>query len=212
MLLSGGIDSATALYLVKRDFPVRALTFEYHGIARQEVRSANDVAEAAGVTEHRLVRLPDLKEAGDIPGVRFGALPPTYIPLRNSVFYSFAAAYAEETGASVIVGGHNRDDMAVFADVSSDFFSKLERALWAGSPILRRLRTRIVRPLGRRTKAEVISLASSMGVPLQLTWSCHRSGKIHCWKCEGCLARIRSFETAEVSDPLSTERGKLLKG
>lgn len=192
-----------------RDFHVRALTFEYHRMARQEVRSARAVAEAAGVTEHRLVRLPDLKEASDIPGASFGGMPPTYIPLRNGVFYSLAASYAEEAGASVIVGGHNRDDMAVFADVSPEFFMKLEGALWAGSPILRRLRTRIVRPLGRRTKVEVVRLASSMGVPLRLTWSCHRSGRTHCWKCWGCLARMRSFETAGVGDPLSTERGKI---
>ncbi|MDG7010204.1 MAG: 7-cyano-7-deazaguanine synthase [Nitrososphaerota archaeon] len=209
MLLSGGIDSATALYMVRREYSVRALTFEYHGIARQELRASESIASRAGVSEHRLVRVPDLREAGDIPGGHFGGLPPTYIPLRNSVFYSFAASYGEEVGASVLVGGHNRDDLEVFRDVTPRFFSSLERAFRAASPILDKNRLRIVRPLGRMTKPKVISLASSLGVPLERTWSCHGDGKAHCWKCDGCLARRRSFAEVGVPDPLSPDRGKI---
>ena len=210
MLLSGGIDSATALYITK-GVQVRALTFEYRGIAEQELESARAIAARAGVREHRLVRLPDLREAGDI-GVRFGRLPPTYIPLRNSIFYSFAASYAEECGASLIVGGHNKDDGEVFDDVSPSFFEALESAFLAASPLLRKNGAHISLPLATRTKPEVIRLAASVGVPLGLTWSCHRSGEEHCWKCEGCLSRARSFAAAGVPDPLATEsRRKLLK-
>lgn len=208
MLLSGGIDSATALYLTKAARPVRALTFEYHGIARRELEAAKEVGTRAGVLEHRFVRLPDLKEAGDIKGAKFKGLPPTYIPLRNGIFYSFAASYAEETGASEIVGGHNRDDRGVFEDVSTAFFSALEEALWAGYPALRRSRTRITRPLGRKSKAQVIRLAADIGVPLGLTWSCHRDGDEHCWRCDGCISRRRSFDKAEVSDPLAPIGGE----
>ncbi len=210
MLLSGGIDSATALYLTRKERPVRALTFAYHGIAGQELESAKAIAAEAKVTEHRLVRLPDLKEAGDIAGARFGGLPPTYVPLRNSIFYSFAASYAEESGASLIVGGHNRDDERIFDDVSSGFFASLERAFLAASPILRRNRVRISRPLGSRSKPEVIRLASSLRVPLELTWSCHREGINHCWECDGCLMRAKSFASAGVTDPLAPKRrGKI---
>lgn len=212
MLLSGGIDSATSLYLVRTAGPVRALTFAYHGVARQELEAAKAVAARAGVQEHRFVRLPDLREAGDIKGAKFKGLPPSYIPLRNSIFYSFAASYAEEIGATAIVGGHNKDDQEVFADVSSEFFSALEKALWAGSPILRRNRTRIARPLDSKSKVQVVKLADSIGVPLELTWSCHRNGRVHCWRCEGCLSRARSFVKAGVNDPLAPfVRGKLLK-
>ncbi len=202
MLLSGGIDSATSLYLTKANHTVRALTFAYHGIARRELDSAKAIATRAGVQEHRLVRLPDLREAGDIEGAKFEGLPPAYIPLRNSIFYSFAASYAEETGAGSIVGGHNRDDSKVFADVSSGFFSALQSAFWAGSPLLRRDRIRIVRPLNSMSKAQVIKKASSIGVPLDLTWSCHRDGERHCWRCDGCVSRMNSFEAAGVPDPL----------
>jgi 7-cyano-7-deazaguanine synthase len=210
VFLSGGIDSATALYLTKASRPVRALTFEYHGIAKKELESAKAIGDRAGVKEHRLVRLPDLKEAGDI-GVKFGALPPTYIPLRNSIFYSFAASYAEESGASMIVGGHNRDDEKVFDDVSQGFFNSLERAFRAASPVLRRNRVLISRPLKHKSKPDVIKLAAFLGVPLELTWSCHRAGGEHCWECDGCLARKRSFAAAAVPDPLLTDEGKLLK-
>ena len=209
MLLSGGIDSATALYLTRRTHDVRALTFEYHGIAKHELESARAIAGRAGVVEHRFVRLPDLREAADIPGFRLGALPPTYVPLRNSIFYAFAASMAEETGAAVIVGGHNRDDAKVFDDVGSDFFTAQQAAFRAASPVLRRNRVRIVRPLRLKTKVEVVALASRLGVPLELTWSCHRDGKQHCGRCPGCVSRREAFAMAGVADPLAPSREKI---
>lgn len=202
MLLSGGIDSAASLRLAMKTFSPRALTFEYFGIAKKELESAKAIGAWAKVKEHRIVGLPDLKEAADIPGARFGDLPPTYVPMRNSIFYSFASSYAEETRASAIVGGHNLDDAVVFFDVSASFFRSLERAFRAGSPILRKLRLRIIRPLQGLRKDQVVKMASSLGVPLELTWSCHRDGESHCWNCPGCASRRASFLRAGISDPL----------
>ena len=203
MLLSGGIDSATALYLTKKTQGVRALTFEYMGIAQSELTAAKAIASRAGIIEHRMVRLPDLKEAADIPGFGPPGLPPTYIPLRNGIFYAFAASYAEETGAAYIVGGHNEDDTKVFADVSPEFFGSLQRAFWSGSRILRKNRLEIAQPLKRLKKPAVIRLAASLGVPFELTWSCHRDSEEHCWKCDGCLTRKRCFKEAGIVDPLA---------
>ena len=181
---------------------MRALTFEFAGIASSELKAAREVAGAVGVREHRLVRLPDLKEAQDIRGGRFEGLPPTYIPMRNGIFYFFAASYAEEVRAAVVAGGHNKDDTRVFRDVSPAFFSALQKALLSGSKILEAEGTRIVRPLEHMTKVQVVRKAAEIGVPLGLTWSCHRDGPTHCWECTGCLARIASFSEAGVSDPL----------
>jgi 7-cyano-7-deazaguanine synthase len=167
------------------------------------------IAGVAGVIEHRLVSLPDLREAADIPGFTLGSLPPTYIPLRNSIFYAFAASMAEETGAVSIVGGHNRDDTKVFSDVSSDFFKAQEAAFRAASPILRRNRVRIVRPLRLKSKAEVVALAGRLKVPLEVTWSCHRDGTEHCWRCPGCVSRREAFERADMVDPLALAREKI---
>ncbi|MBI3840836.1 MAG: 7-cyano-7-deazaguanine synthase [Thaumarchaeota archaeon] len=202
VLLSGGIDSSTCLYLMREDSLIRALTFEYHGIARSEVAAARRIAKKAGVAEHRVVRLPNLKEASDIRGASFPGLPGTYIPMRNAIFYSFAAAYAEEARAQSIVGGHNRDDTKTFADAGRGFFDAFDRALWAGSAIMRREKTEILLPLANKTKAQVVREASKLGVPLELTWSCHRTGRSHCWKCDGCLARVWAFSAAGVADPL----------
>jgi len=187
---------------MKMKHSVRALTFKYHGIARRELEAAGQIAVAAGIQEHQIVRLPDLKEAGKIRLPILSAMPPTYIPMRNSVFYSLAASYAEEVGVDMIVGGHNKDDTRSFADAAPEFFEELKQAFWIGSPILRERRTKIFLPLSMKTKVQVIKIASSLGVPLRLTWSCHRDGKGHCWHCDGCRARIVSFTKAGVLDPL----------
>ena len=207
MLLSGGIDSATCLRLVGEKYRTRALTFLYHGIAEREVKAALATGGSQSILEHRMVRLPDLREAEDI-GVEFRGLPPTYIPMRNAVFYSLAASYAEEVGVDLIIGWHNRDDIEVFPDAGDGFFESMEGTIRAGSQALRRREVKILRPLSRYRKHQVVRLAVSKGVPLELTWSCHRGGSRHCWKCDGCLARRKAFLKARVSDPLDG-RGKI---
>ncbi len=102
-----------------------------------------------------------------------------------------------------MVGGHNRDDARVFRDVSPEFFDSLQRALRAGSSILQAGGLEIIRPLKDKAKHEVVRLASSLGVPLDLTWSCHRDGSKHCWNCSGCESRKESFMKAGVPDPLA---------
>ncbi len=188
--------------LVERDYGLRALTFEYRGMAGRELEAAKDVARRSTITEHRIVRLPDLREAGDIRSHALAGSPRVYIPARNSIFYSFAASYAEEVGAGFIVGGHNKDDTKLFDDAAPSFFSGLQRVLWSGSAALRRRRTRILLPLAGRTKAEVVKLASTIRAPLELTWSCHKDGRAHCWRCDGCRARKMAFKRAGVIDPL----------
>ena len=201
VLLSGGIDSATCAYLIRGRYAMRALTVEYHGITPGEVKASGRLASAAGAVEHRRVKLPDMKEAADM-GARFPGLPATYIPARNAVFYSLAGAYAEEVGADLIIGGHNRDDRRIFPDVGPGFLSAMQAALRKGSPILSSKGTRLAAPLGKMTKVQVIREANRLGVPLELTWSCHRDEAWHCWHCAGCLARGKAFRAARVRDPL----------
>ena len=189
---------------------MRALTFEFNGIARSELKAARMIGEATRVLEHRFVRLPDLKEAGDIEGFDLRGLPRSYIPMRNAIFYSFAGSMAEETGAGAIVGGHNQDDGRVFDDVSEAFFAAIENSMRMGSPLLRRNRLKIERPLRLKTKAQVVSLARDLAVPLEMTWSCHRDGREHCWDCDGCASRAAAFTGAGVPDPLkSSPRQKI---
>ncbi len=186
---------------------MRALTVRIHGTGRGELLSARRIAKAAGLVEHRLVSVPELREAADISKgpLAGGRVPPTYIPMKNSVFYALAGAYADEVGAEAIIGGHNRDDAEVFVDAGDRFFAALERALRGGSPRLSRLR--VERPLRRLSKAEVVQLAARIGVPLELTWSCHGTGTAPCWRCAGCLGRRAAFRSAGVADPLEPNKG-----
>jgi 7-cyano-7-deazaguanine synthase len=161
------------------------------------------------VLEHRFERVPDLREAGDIADSKElsrRAVPPTYIPMKNAIFYTLAAAYADEKGSGAIIGGHNADDRRLFEDTSEEFFASLEKTLVAGSPRLRRNGLKILRPLKDMSKGEVVAFAADMGVPFELTWSCHRAGHEHCWRCEGCKRRMEAFEAARVTDPLFSKK------
>jgi len=167
------------------------------------MKAAKRIASAAAVSEHRFVSIPQLRELSDMKSQgMLAGLPRTYIPMKNATYYSLAAAFAEETGSSFIVGGHNRDDLRFFEDTSNEFFVHLQKAIRAGSTRLRERRVRIWRPLSDMPKVKVVALAKRLGVPLELTWSCHMAGSEHCWKCDGCIARIRSFSEAGVIDPL----------
>jgi len=154
------------------------------------------------------VRLPALREAGEITGSRElkRGVPPTYIPMKNAIYYSLAAAYAEEKGAQRIIGGQIADDKRVFDDTSEEFFAALQRTVLASSSRLRRRGLRLVRPLKDKSKSEVVALAAAIGVPLELTWSCHRAGQEHCWRCDGCRRRITAFEAAGLNDPLMPKK------
>ncbi len=172
-------------------------------MAESELRAAKAIARSAMVEEHRIVEIPQLREIGDLEGGRrFRDLPPTYIPMRNSIFYSLAASFAEEVGASYIMGGHNREDIQVFMDTTPAFFESFQKAIWAGSRLLRENRTAILRPLQLKSKAEVVSFGATLGVPFEHTWSCYREGAEHCWKCEGCKKRTGAFARAGVTDPI----------
>lgn len=172
------------------------------------MRAARLLGKRVGVLEHRFVHVPEMREAGDIAGSKVlrKGVPPTYIPMKNALYYSLAAAYAEEKGSHRIIGGQNADDRRVFEDTSEEFFASLQKTILASSPRLRNRGMKIVRPLKDKSKAEVVALAAGMGVPLELTWSCHRSGEEHCWRCDGCLGRIRAFEAAGVRDPLTSKK------
>lgn len=178
-----------------------ALTFRYHGIAAAELEASRELAKEAGVNDHRFVRLPDLRESAEIGG-RLRLMPPTYIPSRNAVFYSLAGGLAEEIGADLVIGGHNRDDSGRLSDARPEFFSQLSRALRSGSKALSKRRFRVALPLSGKTKPEVVKLAAMSGVPLGMTWSCHKGGPMHCWDCPGCQGRVVSFMAAGVADPL----------
>lgn len=191
VLLSGGIDSAVALWWAKRRFrEVRALTFTFSGRAAPERRGAHRLARAARVRIEE-IEVHFLRESQDRN--RHAG----YIPARNLVFYSIALARAETFGAAAVVGGHTRDDPSRFPDAGRPFFRRLESLAASGGYA----KVRILTPLEHLDKAGVVRRGLALGVPLRLTWSCYGAGARPCGRCPACRERGAAFRVCGLDDP-----------
>lgn len=168
VLLSGGIDSAVALWWARRRYDVTALSFDGARRPRGEVRACMAVARRAGVP-HLRVKLPFLRARED-----------GYTPGRNLAFHAAALSIAEQRGARAVVAGHNRSDAGHYEDARDSFFRRL-RTLSNG--------IRIVRPFAALTDGQVARLGARLGVPLEITWSCYRDGARPCGRCAACRDR-----------------------
>ncbi len=182
VLLSGGLDSATCLYWAKSRFSlVYAITFNYKDRGKGEKSAAVKIARSA---------MPDYDS-------RLSA----YVPARNLMFYSIALYYAENMSISSIVGGHNRHDAVFFKDASQSYMQKLTRLFNEGSKMQCKESTKIILPLCKMYRKKIIMLAVKLGVPIKLTWSCHRDGNTHCGSCYACIERLQSFASLGINDP-----------
>jgi 7-cyano-7-deazaguanine synthase len=205
VLLSGGIDSATALYLTKQECEeVYTMNMIYTQTYDSEAVASGKLATEAHVKEHLSIYLPFFKDLEK----RYRPQPSNwisqaYLPARNIVFYGIAAAYAETFGATKVVFGSNADDAKELPDARREFIQLMNKLVRLGT------RTgaeggsiEIVNPLLEFSKADVLRLAIKLNVPLQLTWSCYENGATPCGKCRGCLMRAEAFRAVGVSDPL----------
>lgn len=188
VLLSGGLDSAVALWWSKREgHQTVALAYAYPGRPKEEARAARDLADHAGV---RLDEVP-LPFVVEPEGGRFAGAPRGYIPGRNALFYAAAAHRAEVAGFDLIVGGHNADDARRFPDASPAYFARLGALLADGLWLPRDARApRLVMPLAALTKREVAALGRELGAPLALSWSCYEDGEAPCGTCPSCTDRL----------------------
>ena len=215
LLLSGGLDSATVLAMAKADgYEVYALSFRYgqrHGV---ELEAAKKVAAAMGVKEHKIADI-DLRLFGgsaltadiDVPKHASAedigtAIPVTYVPARNTIFLSFALAWAEVLKAYDIFIGVNALDYSGYPDCRPDFIAAYEQmanlATAYGDESGQRIR--IHTPLIDLTKAEIIRKGRALGVDYDMTISCYdptAEGKA-CGQCDACLLRAKGF--AEVKE------------
>lgn len=208
VMLSGGLDSATCLYWAKKKFSeVSAITFNYYGRLAQEKRSTARLTRSAGIAELISVDLPFVKEASDFYNGRLKkhdpqALWSSYVPARNLMFYSIAAHYAEYLGAKWIVGGHNSHDVSFFKDASSKYIEKLNALFREGCLLCNGRTYRIVLPLAKKNRREIVRLAIRLKVPIGQTWSCHNEGYAHCGKCYACRQRLDAFRSIGLVDPV----------
>lgn len=215
-LLSGGLDSATALACARRDgFQIHALTFDYGQRHRVELEAAARVARHLGAAEHRVFRI-DLRAFGgsaltgdiEVPkdrSIHAAEIPVTYVPARNTVFLAVALAWAEVLGSEDIYLGVNAVDYSGYPDCRPEFIRAFEQManLATKAGVEGRQRLRIHTPLIELSKAEIIRLGLGLGVDYSLTHSCYDPvDGLACGHCDSCLLRKAGFAAAGVADPL----------
>ncbi len=213
VLLSGGLDSATALAIARsQNFECYALSVEYGQRHSAELDAARRVAAAAGVSDHRVMRV-DLAGIGGsaltdptiaVPESPTTGIPVTYVPARNTIMLSLALGWAEVLGAGDIFIGVNAVDFSGYPDCRPEFIAAFARlATLATKAGVEGQPYRIQAPLISLSKAEIIREGMRLGVDYALTVSCYQAdgdGRA-CGKCDSCRLRRAGFAAAGVSDP-----------
>jgi 7-cyano-7-deazaguanine synthase len=214
VLLSGGMDSATALFWARsRSRSVDALTVLYGQRHLREVRSARRIARAGGVRDHLVLRLPlgELLRSGltrptarlRSSGVRPG-IPSSYVPARNTIFLAVALGVAEARGCDRIVLGINAVDYSGYPDCRPEYLRAFQRLarLATKAGVERHAEPVVQAPLLRLSKADIVRLGDRLEVPWGLTWSCYLGGRRPCGRCDSCRLRALGFAAAGRQDPL----------
>lgn len=213
VLLSGGLDSATVAALaVERYDRVLALSFRYGQRHSSELRAAERIAHVLGVVEHRIIDI-DLGQLGgssltdqslDVPETPEEGIPNTYVPARNTVFLSYALAYAEVSGAESIHLGINAVDYSGYPDCRPEFVEAFQNLVnVATKATVTGHHIRIEAPLLYLTKAQIIQAGQAVGLDYGLTVSCYQADEEGnaCGVCDSCRLRHQGFLDAGVSDP-----------
>jgi len=223
VLLSGGIDSATAAAMAKRDgYELHALSFHYGQRHERELQSAGKVAAFLRAKTQKVIHF-DLKAIGGsaltdeiaVPKGRSEreisrGIPVTYVPARNTIFLSFALALAERVGAQDIFFGANQLDYSGYPDCRDEYIRAFEKManLATKSAVEGKSRVRIHTPLLQMTKGEIIKTGLQLGLDYGMTWSCYdplEDGRA-CGQCDSCRLRLKGFREAGSIDPIAYAR------
>ncbi len=219
VLLSGGIDSATAAAMAhQQGFELHALSFLYGQRHQRELESAKKIAGFLKLASHRVIEF-DLRAIGgsaltdgiEVPKGRTETeisrdIPVTYVPARNTIFLAFGLALAERIEAQDIYFGANQLDYSGYPDCREEYIQAFEQlanlATKAGVEGTSRLK--IHAPLLKMSKAEIIKTGLSLGLDYALTWSCYDPSPegFACGQCDSCQIRLKGFEEAGSKDPL----------
>lgn len=219
VLLSGGLDSTTCLAIARNEgFEVYALTANYGQRHQVEIVFAKRIAKQSGVKKHSIINI-DLKQFGgsaltddiDVPKNRSldemeGEIPVTYVPARNTIFLSYALAWAEVLGSTDIFTGVNAVDYSGYPDCRPEYIEAFETmANLATKAGVEGNKLKIHTPLINLTKANIIKLGTELGVDYSLTLTCYEPSLngIPCGKCDSCSLRLKGFYENNLTDPVS---------
>ena len=220
VLSSGGLDSTTAMAIARQEgWEIYSLSFDYGQRHALELEAAQRVARALGAKQHLVVDVDLAKIGGSaltddiaVPKGRSEQemereIPVTYVPARNTIFLSYALAWAEMLGASVIFTGVNAIDYSGYPDCRPEYIEAFEHManLATKAGVEGKLEIKIRTPLIRMTKAEIIQKGIELGVDYCITHSCYDpspQGRA-CGQCDSCLLRKRGFTEAGIPDPIT---------
>ena len=220
VLLSGGLDSATTLAIARNEgFNCFALTFSYGQRHAMEIQAAEKIARSAGIAEHRIIKI-DLSGFGgsaltdlsiNVPkkGEKLGKaghIPPTYVPARNTIFLSYALAWAEVLKSFDIFIGVNAIDYSGYPDCRGEFITAFETManLATAAAVKGEGKYCVHTPLIGMTKAQIILRGTQLGVDYSLTHSCYDPDSCGraCGLCDSCRLRLKGFKEAKLKDPI----------
>ena len=223
ILLSGGLDSTTALAMAKaQGYALYAMSFRYGQRHAVELTKAEQAAAAMKVEQHHIVDI-DLRAIGGsaltadievpkttgveaVPAAPAAVIPVTYVPARNTIFLSFALAWAETLAASDIFIGVNALDYSGYPDCRPEYIEAFERLanLATKAGVEGTMKVKIHTPLIAMTKAEIIRTGLRLGVDYRLTHSCYDPAPdgLACRRCDSCVLRLKGFAEAGATDPL----------
>jgi len=217
VILSGGMDSTTAAFIAKNEgYEIIPVHFNYsQRTEKRELKAFRDICDYLKIPQEKRyeIDIPFFKQIGasalvdtslDVPtdGVKPG-IPITYVPFRNGIFLSIAAAIAEKEGADLIYIGVVEEDSSGYPDCREEFITHMQNAINAGTKP--ETNVKIKTPLIHLKKEDIVKKAIKEGVPLELTWSCYKNEEKACGVCDSCRLRLKGFEKAGVKDKIPYE-------
>ena len=217
VLHSGGIDSSTLLYDYSRKYECYPLSIEYGQKHSKETQAAGNVVEALGLLDRwKLLKLPALgkllpsaltvKEES-IPEGHYNddSMKKTVVPNRNLILLSIAAGYAQGIGARYLLYAPHKGDHTIYPDCRFEFVESASKTIKLGTGWSSEEGITLIAPYLKYSKADIVALGYSLGVPYELTWSCYQGQDRHCGKCGTCVERKEAFFLAGVKDPTDYE-------
>ncbi|MFK2822811.1 7-cyano-7-deazaguanine synthase QueC [Malaciobacter sp. WC5094] len=211
-ILSGGMDSTLSSYIAKNDgYEIIAVHFNYgQRTEKRELEAFRNICDDLQIKQKYEIDIPFFTQIGasaltdkdiDVPvdGVEAG-VPITYVPFRNGIFLSITAAIAEKEEAQAMYIGVVQEDSSGYPDCTDTFIADITKAINQGTKESTNIE--IKTPLVHLSKAQIVSKAIELNVPLKHTWSCYKEEDKACGVCDSCRLRLNGFKVAKVKDPI----------